>query len=65
MPIYSYLCPLGHRTERMRAIKDRDGIATCPQCLSLMQRVPDAPGFVLKGAGFYRTEYAPPQPAED
>jgi putative FmdB family regulatory protein len=61
MPTYTFKCPSGHRFEQMRPIKHRDGIATCPECRVLAFRVPDAPAFALRGAGFHANDYAKPR----
>lgn len=62
MPTYGYKCVNGHEKEQQRTIKDRDNIAICEVCFSWMTRLPAAPAFALKGAGFHSVDYRKPQP---
>jgi len=57
MPTYEYRCPKGHRFDVFQKMSDPP-VATCPECGKPGERmiVPGA-GFLLKGEGFYITDY--------
>lgn len=69
MPIYEYQCDAcGHRLEALQKISDAP-LKTCPECHedSLRKRI-SAAAFVLKGSGWYETDFKnkqPPKPAGD
>jgi putative FmdB family regulatory protein len=57
MPTYDYECPKGHRFEAVQKMTAKP-VATCPKCKSRARRVISAGGgFLLKGEGFYKTDY--------
>jgi putative FmdB family regulatory protein len=58
MPTYAYRCPAGHEFERFeRKISDKFRVK-CPVCGKMAQRViTGGTGFLLKGSGFYATDY--------
>ena len=57
MPTYDYQCPKGHRFEAVQKMSDRP-VATCPTCRARARRViSGGGGFLLKGEGFYKTDY--------
>jgi putative FmdB family regulatory protein len=57
MPTYDYECPKGHRFEAFQKMSDKP-VATCPKCRSRARRViSGGGGFLLKGEGFYKTDY--------
>ncbi len=57
MPTYDYECPKGHRFEAVQKMSDKP-VATCPKCRSRARRViTGGGGFLLKGEGFYKTDY--------
>jgi putative FmdB family regulatory protein len=57
MPTYDYECPKGHRFEAVQKMTARP-VATCPKCKARARRVISAGGgFLLKGEGFYKTDY--------
>lgn len=60
MPTYQYKCSAcGHEFEEFQKMTD-DPIQGCPKCLdsSSVQRViSGGAGFLLKGSGFYATDY--------
>ncbi len=58
MPIYDYLCnSCGAEEEHLQKMSD-DPITICPACGSgdYVKRV-SAPGFQLKGSGWYATDF--------
>jgi putative FmdB family regulatory protein len=57
MPTYDYECPKGHRFEAVQKMSDKP-VATCPKCRARARRViSGGGGFLLKGEGFYKTDY--------
>jgi len=57
MPTYDYECPKGHRFEAVQKMSAKP-VATCPKCKARARRVISAGGgFLLKGEGFYKTDY--------
>ena len=59
MPTYEYLCDAcGHNYEIVQKISE-DSLTTCPSCCQdSLKRVINATNFVLKGTGWYKTDYA-------
>ncbi|MDI7268689.1 MAG: zinc ribbon domain-containing protein [Myxococcota bacterium] len=59
MPIYEYACDrCGHRFEELQGINDQP-VTTCPKCRKRsVQRLISRTSFVLKGTGWYVTDYA-------
>nr|MBN2278905.1 zinc ribbon domain-containing protein [candidate division Zixibacteria bacterium] len=58
MPTYQYKCTeCGHEFEEFQAITD-DPVTVCPECGGYTERIiTGGAGFLLKGAGFYSTDY--------
>lgn len=58
MPTYQYKCTdCNHEFEEFQRIS-ADPIKTCPECGGFTERViTGGVGFVLKGSGFYTTDY--------
>ena len=58
MPVYEYACgTCGGRFEAVRKFSDPD-LAECSLCHgSNIKKVLSAPAFVLKGSGWYVTDY--------
>ncbi|MCC6346361.1 MAG: zinc ribbon domain-containing protein [Nitrospirales bacterium] len=58
MPIYEYSClQCGRRHEVMQKFSDAP-IAECPECGGEMKKLISNTSFVLKGTGWYVTDYA-------
>ncbi len=56
MPTYEYACKAcGHRLEAVQKFTD-DALTECPDCGGALRKVFGAPGIVLKGSGFYKTD---------
>ncbi len=56
MPTYEYACrACGHRLEAVQKFTD-DALTECPDCGGTLRKVFGAPGIVLKGSGFYKTD---------
>ena len=57
MPTYEYRCPKGHQFEVFQKMSDPP-TAKCPECGKPGERLISAgAGFLLKGEGFYITDY--------
>jgi putative FmdB family regulatory protein len=66
MPTYEYKCPsCEHFFEEFQSITENP-IEKCPECGEKTQRViSGGAGFVLKGSGFYQTDYRSSQYKSD
>ncbi len=62
MPIYEYECANCGVFELMRRITEGP-IKRCPKCKAKVERIVSRTSFVLKGSGWYSTDYAPRSPA--
>lgn len=58
MPIYEYRCSAcGHELEKIQRMSDAP-LADCPACgAPELRRLVSAPGFRLKGGGWYETDF--------
>jgi putative FmdB family regulatory protein len=68
MPIYEYRCAsCGFQDEHLQKVSERP-LTTCPSCgKAKYQKLLSAPGFQLKGSGWYATDFkggAKPQAAK-
>lgn len=61
MPIYEYKCPKCGVVEVMQGIKQAP-LKKCPNCSSKVERMISSTSFVLKGTGWYATDYAKKTP---
>lgn len=58
MPIYEYSCQKCHKElEIMQKITDAP-VPKCPECGGKMKKIISNTSFVLKGTGWYATDYA-------
>ncbi|MBE0428063.1 MAG: zinc ribbon domain-containing protein [Nitrospirae bacterium] len=58
MPIYEYEClSCGKQCEVMQKFND-EPLSTCPDCGGTMHKLISQTSFVLKGTGWYVTDYA-------
>jgi len=57
MPIYEYKCNKCGVFEAMRGIKEAP-LKKCPTCKSKVERQISRGSFILKGSGWYATDYA-------
>lgn len=65
LPTYSFLCPgCGEIRELQRPVAKRDEPVQCVMCVRVMVREQAAPGFALKGGGWFRDTYGPAKPKE-
>ena len=58
MPIYAYRCErCGHELDALQKITEA-ALTDCPQCgAAALQKQLTAPGFQLKGSGWYQTDF--------
>src|ERR1700738_1136191 len=61
MPIYEYKCPKCGVVEVMQGIKEKP-LKKCPNCKAKVERMISSSSFVLKGSGWYATDYAKKSP---
>jgi putative FmdB family regulatory protein len=57
MPIYEYKCPKCGVFEAMQRITE-PSLKKCPTCKSKIERQMSRGSFILKGSGWYATDYA-------
>ena len=58
MPVYEYRCgSCGEELEVTQRITDR-ALQDCPKCGGSLQRLISNTSFILKGTGWYATDYA-------
>jgi putative FmdB family regulatory protein len=58
MPIYEYKCEgCGKDLEVMQRITE-EPLGVCPSCGGQLQRLISSTSFILKGTGWYATDYA-------
>ncbi len=58
MPIYEYRCQnCGYQFEVMQKVSD-EPIKVCPKCGGPVQKLISNTSFILKGSGWYKTDYA-------
>jgi putative FmdB family regulatory protein len=58
VPIYEYQCrKCGGVTERLEGSHDRP-LSKCPSCGGKAERLMSPGAFILKGSGWYATDYA-------
>lgn len=64
MPIYEYEClECGKNHEVIQRFSD-DPLSTCPDCGGRMKKLISNTSFVLKGSGWYVTDYPSPERKE-
>ena len=57
MPIYEYRClNCGYQFEVMQKVSD-EPIKVCPKCGGPVQKLISNTSFILKGSGWYKTDY--------
>ena len=59
MPIYEYKCPKCEVFEVTQRITE-NALKKCPTCKSKVERMLSRTSFILKGSGWYATDYAKP-----
>lgn len=60
MPTYTYRCPCGHTEDKFLRMSEFKRTLPCPQCAgaeTLEKIVTPTGGFVLKGGGYYATDF--------
>ena len=65
MPIYEYRCGNCHKIfEEWRRHIDEDVRCPCPECKNIAERIVSNTTFMLKGGGWYATDYGNRKNAE-
>jgi putative FmdB family regulatory protein len=62
MPIYEYKCNKCGVFEAMQGIKDAP-LRKCPTCKGKVERLISRGSFILKGSGWYATDYGKGKPS--
>jgi putative FmdB family regulatory protein len=58
MPIYEYMCKKwGEISEFIKIINTKDKTEVCPLCGGKATRIVSQSSFILKGSGWYVTDY--------
>ena len=58
MPIYEYVCEeCDNHLEIIQKITE-EPLTTCPECKGRLKKMISSTSFVLKGTGWYATDYA-------
>lgn len=58
MPIYKYICEsCGYKFEELQKVSDHP-IEICPECGKGVHKAITHSSFILKGSGWYATDYA-------
>ncbi|NPA15755.1 MAG: zinc ribbon domain-containing protein [Deferribacteres bacterium] len=58
MPIYEYKCTsCGYRFEKLQSFHD-EPVKVCPKCGGEVKKLISRSSFILKGSGWYVTDYA-------
>jgi putative FmdB family regulatory protein len=65
MPTYEYECThCGHTFEAFQKITEKP-LSQCPKCKQGVKRlISNGAGFILKGSGFYATDYRKKSPPD-
>jgi len=57
MPIYEYTCSDCERIEECLIMSSEEPTVVCSLCGKEMKKIMSTFGFILKGSGFYATDY--------
>lgn len=63
MPVYEYECLNCGETHEVRQKFTDKALSTCPRCSGTLKKLISNTSFILKGTGWYKTDYAS-KPAE-
>ena len=65
MPIYEYQCEeCEHTFDMLRKITD-EPVKICPECGGPVHKLVSSTSFILKGSGWYATEYGKNRPPKE
>lgn len=59
MPIYEYECTKCHKHHEIMQKHSDPVLTICPSCGGQIKKLISNTSFVLKGTGWYKTDYAP------
>ena len=60
MPIYEYTCEDCERIEECLIMSSEEPTVVCGLCGKEMKKIMSVTNFILKGSGFYATDYKKP-----
>lgn len=58
MPVYEYECLSCGKTHEVHQRFSDNPLIECPDCKGLVRKLISRTSFVLKGSGWYKTDYA-------
>jgi putative FmdB family regulatory protein len=58
MPVYEYKCSVCGTKHELLQRHDAPPLTVCPDCGGHMKKLISSSSFVLKGTGWYKTDYA-------
>jgi putative FmdB family regulatory protein len=61
MPIYEYQCLVCGKEHEIKRSHNEMPLTKCPDCGGEMKKLMSNTSFVLKGKGWYKTDYPSPQ----
>lgn len=59
MPVYEYECLSCGKIHEVTQSFNDDPLIECPDCNGALKKLISKTSFVLKGSGWYKTDYAP------
>ncbi len=65
MPIYEYQCEECEHTFEMLQKITAEPLKDCPECGGPVHKLVSSTSFILKGGGWYATEYGKNRPPKD
>lgn len=61
MPIYEYKCLKCEKIHEVMQKFSDEPLSTCPSCGGQLKKLISNSSFILKGTGWYKTDYASPE----
>lgn len=61
MPIYEYRCLKCEQVHEVMQKFSDEPMSTCPSCGGQLKKLISNSSFILKGTGWYKTDYASPE----
>ncbi len=61
MPIYEYRCLKCDKIHEVMQKFSDEPLSTCPSCGGQLKKLISNSSFILKGTGWYKTDYASPE----
>lgn len=64
MPLYDYVCGQCERVEtKLLKMDDARNLIPCDHCIGFMRKQIGAASFILKGTGWYKTDFKGDKPS--